>query len=317
MADLIVAGDGTGDFATVQSAIDAAAGIARVTIVVKAGRYRETVMISQVKPPITLIGDTGDAHDVVIAYDNASRTRRPDGSTYGTSGSATLTVLADEFAARDLTIQNACDPDPAVRDQQAVALKTQADRIELRNVRLLGHQDTLYANAPRGRVARQYFRDCYIEGDVDFIFGSATAAFDRCTIRALDRAGPASYGCVTAASTADTVPFGFLIVGSRIESDAPPQTVHLGRPWHPGRDPRACAQVVVRDTWLATAIAAEPWTDMSGFSWHDARFFEHRNTGPGAAAGASRPQLAATDVASFTARTYLAGGDGWDPATAG
>jgi len=209
------------------------------------------------------------------------------------------------------------DPDPAVRDQQAVALKTQADRIELRNVRLLGHQDTLYANAPRGRVARQYFRDCYIEGDVDFIFGSATAAFDRCTIRALDRAGPASYGCVTAASTADTVPFGFLIVGSRIESDAPPQTVHLGRPWHPGRDPRACAQVVVRDTWLATAIAAEPWTDMSGFSWHDARFFEHRNTGPGAAAGASRPQLAATDVASFTARTYLAGGDGWDPATAG
>jgi pectinesterase len=312
VARLIVANDGSGDFATVQSAIDAATGTVPVTITIEPGRYREMVTIPSAKPPISLVGATGGPHDVVITYDNASRTTGPDGSPYGTSGSATLTVLADGFTARDVTIQNAYvrDPDPAVRDQQAVALKTEADRIELWNVRLIGHQDTLYANAARGRIARQYFRECYIEGDVDFIFGSATAVFDRCVVRALDR------GYVTAASTADTVPFGFLIVGSRIESDAAPRSVHLGRPWHPGGDARALAQVVIRDTWLTAAIAAEPWTDMSGFSWTEARFFEHRNRGPGATTGPSRPQLAPADAASFTARRYLAGADGWDPAAA-
>jgi pectinesterase/pectate lyase len=318
VAELIVANDGTGDFATVQSAIDAATGTARVTILIRPGRYREPVTVPSTKPPITLIGATGGPHDVVITYDNASRTTRPDGSTYGTSGSATLAVLADGFSARDLTIQNAYvpDPDPAVRDQQAVALKAEADRIELRNVRLIGHQDTLCAIAPVGRIGRQYFRDCYIEGDVDFIFGSGTAVFDRCVIRALDRGSATRPGCVTAASTAETVRLGFLIVGSRIESDSPPRTVHLGRPWHPGGDPRARAQVVVRDTWLAAAIAAEPWADMSGFSWTEARFFEYRNRGPGAGAGPSRPQLAAADATSFTAHAYLVGKDAWDPAGA-
>ena len=311
---LIVARDGTADFVTVQSAVDAARGSERVTIAVRPGRYRETVTVASGKPPITLRGDTGAAHDVVITYDNASRTLRPDGSTCGTSGSATVSALADGFSARDLTIENAYqrDPDPAVRDQQAVALRTEADRIEIRDVRVIGHQDTLYANAPRGRIARQYFRDCYIEGDVDFIFGAAAAVFDRCVIRALDGRG----ACVTAASTAATVAFGFLIVGSRITSDAPVGTVRLGRPWHPGGDTHAIAQVVVRDTWLAAAINHEPWTDMSGFNWRDARFLEYRNVGPGADTGPQRPQLAPSDATSFAAAAYLAGADGWDPVDA-
>ncbi len=312
MAELIVARDGSGDRTTIQAAIDAVAGTGPVEIRVGAGRYREVVRVPRGKPPIRLVGATGDARDVVITFDNASRSMRPDGSTFGTSGSATLTVEADDLVVRDLTIENAYvrDPDPGVRDQQAVALKTEADRIELRNVRLLGHQDTVYANAPRGRIGRQYFRDCSIEGDVDFIFGSATAVFDRCTIRALDRRG---HACVTAASTADVVPFGFLLIRSRIETDGPPGTARLGRPWHPGGDVRAIAQVVIRETWLGSAIAAEAWTDMSGFSWKAARFFEYRNTGPGAGTGDSRPQLRPSDAASFTARMYL--GD-WDASEA-
>jgi len=312
MAGLIVARDGSGDRTTIQAAIEAVAGAGPVEIRVGAGRYREVVLVPRGTPPIRLIGATGDARDVVITFDNASRMLRPDGTPYGTSGSATLTVEADDFVIRDLTIENAYvrDPDPAVRDQQAVALKTDADRIELRNVRLLGHQDTVYANAPRGRIGRQYFRACSIEGDVDFIFGSATAVFDRCTIRALDRG---RHACVTAASTADVVRFGFLVTRSRIESDGPPGTVRLGRPWHPGGDVRALGHVVIRETWLDAAIAAEPWSDMSGFSWKDARFFEYRNTGPGAGAGDSRPQLRPSDAASFTARRYL--GD-WDPSVA-
>jgi pectin methylesterase-like acyl-CoA thioesterase len=312
LAELIVAADGSGSHRTVRSAIDAASGDERVTIRVRPGRYREVVRVTGAKPPISLVGATGDPRDVVITFDNANRTLRSDGTPLGTSGSATLTVEADGFEARDLTVENAYrrDPDPAVRDQQAVALKVEADRVVVRNVRLIGRQDTLYANAPDGRLARQYFRDCHIEGDVDFIFGSATAVFDRCRIRALARAGRA---CVTAASTAETTRYGFLIVRSRIETAAP--TVRLGRPWHPGGDPHAIAQVAIRETWLDAGIAAEPWTDMSGFSWKDARLAEFRNTGPGAAVNASRPQLAAADASSFTPRAYLAGADGWDPAT--
>ena len=88
---------------------------------------------------------------------------------------------------------------------------------------------------------------------------------------------------------------------------------YLGRPWHPSGDVDAIAQVVVRGTALPAAIKATPWTDMSGFSWKAARFFEYRNTGPGAGSGASRPQLDAAVAASFTAAAYLAGADGWDP----
>jgi len=309
MAELIVARDGSGDHPTIQAAIDAVAGTGPVDIRIGGGRYREVVSVPRGKPPIRLIGATGDARDVVITFDNASRTMRPDGTPYDTSGSATLTADADDLVVRDLTIEHAYvrDPDPGVRDQQAVALKTEADRIELRNVRLLGHQDTVYANAPRGRIGRQYFRDCFIAGDVDFIFGSATAVFERCAIRALDRGG---HACVTAASTADVVRFGFLVIRSRIETDGPPGTVRLGRPWHPGGDVRALGHVVIRETWLDASIAAEPWANMSGFSWRAARFFEYRNTGPGAAVATSRPQLSASEAASFTARAYL--GD-WDP----
>src|SRR5258708_5665499 len=282
MVELTVARDGSGDHATVQAAIDAATAGEPVTITVRPGRYREVVRVPADKTPMRLIGATGDPRDVVITFDNASRTARPDGSTLGTSGSATLTVQADDVTIRDLTIENGYrrDPDPAVRDQQAVALKTEADRIALWNVRLIGHQDTLYANAPRGGPRRQYFRDCHIEGDVDFIFGSATAVFDRCVIRALDRNG---WACITAASTADVARVGFLVVGSRVETDGPVGTVRLGRPWHPGGDPHALAHAVIPDTWLDAAIAAEPWTDISGVSGKAARFFEYRNTGPGRA----------------------------------
>src|SRR5438552_11256104 len=122
MAELTVAQDGSGDHATVQAAIDAARGDERVTITVRPGRYREVVRIPADKPPMQLIGATGDPRDVLITFDNASRTTRRDGSTFGTSGSATVTVQADDMAIRDLTIENGYrrDPDPAQRDQQAV-----------------------------------------------------------------------------------------------------------------------------------------------------------------------------------------------------
>jgi pectinesterase len=122
---------------------------------------------------------------------------------------------------------------------------------------------------------------------------------------------------VTAAATPIANQYGFLITRSRIVSDAPAQSFHLGRPWHPGGDVTAIAQVVIRNSWLPAAIKDTPWTDFSGFSWRDARLAEYRNVGPGATVTADRPQLDRATAANFTAARYLAGADGWNPIPAG
>ncbi|HEU4328873.1 MAG TPA: pectinesterase family protein [Roseiflexaceae bacterium] len=313
---LVVAQDGSSDFATVQSAVNAIPDGAgpRVVVLLKPGVYREVLKIPASKPPISLVGLTLDPKAVVITYDNASGTPKPDGGTYGTSGSATATISSNDFHARNLTFENSFDEqaNPQMQNRQAVALKTEGDRMVFDNVRLIGNQDTLYANSVAvGSAARQLFRNCFIEGDVDFIFGRATAVFDRCIIRALDRGSTSNNGYVTAASTPQSQQYGFLIIRSTIVSDAPAQTFYLGRPWHPGGDPTAIGQVVVRDSWLAAAVKTAPWTDMSGFSWREARFAEYHNSGPGAAPGPDRPLLTAAQAAAYTVDAYLAGADGW------
>ncbi|MEU4743431.1 pectinesterase family protein [Actinosynnema sp. NPDC023658] len=309
------------DFDTVQAAIDAAPP--GTTITIGKGVYREVVRVPVTKPDLTLKGSTGTARDVVIDYDNANGTKKPDGTTYGTTGSATATIEADGFTARDLTFSNSFDraAHPEITGTQAVAVKATGDRQYYDRVRFLGHQDTLYADTRAvGTRARQYYRGGEVVGDVDFLFGRATAVFDRMTIRALDRggdhAGGGVAGYLTAASTRRDNPHGFLITNSTIVSDAPAGTYYLGRPWHPGGDTEAIASVVIRDSKLPAAVKAAPWTDMSGFSWRDARFAEFRNSGAGAHpggddAGADRPQLTAEQAAQHTVRAYL--GD-WNPA---
>lgn len=304
----LVVGDG---FATVQSAIDAAPAGAVITL--RKGHYREVVKIPASKRGLTLRGATGRAEDVIIDFDNANGTKKPDGTTYGTTGSATATIAADDFTARDLTFRNSFDrkQHPEITSTQAVAVKTTGDRMLFERVRFEGHQDTLYADTANVTTrARQYYKDCWITGDVDFIFGRATAVFDRATITALSR-GSDPNGYITAASTRRDNPHGFLIVNSRVLSDAPAGTYYLGRPWHPGGDVDAIAQVVFRNTSLPAAIKPAPWTDMSGFPWREARFFEYGNTGPGAGTGPDRPRLTADEAKRFTKSAYLGG---WNPA---
>ncbi|MFI6094657.1 pectinesterase family protein [Lentzea sp. NPDC051213] len=299
------------DFATVQAAIDAAPAGAVITL--KKGVYREVVKIPASKRGLTLRGATGRAQDVVIEYDNASGTKKPDGTTYGTTGSATATIAADDFTARDITFRNSFDrrKHPEITATQAVAVKATGDRMFFDRVHFEGHQDTLYADTPNvGTRSRQYYRDCAITGDVDFLFGRATAVFERATITALNRGGDPN-GYLTAASTRRDNPYGFLIVNSRVRSDAPANTYFLGRPWHPGGDLDAIAQVVIRDTELPAAIKRAPWTDMSGFPWREARFAEYRNTGPGAGSGTDRPQLTDEQARRHTKSAYLSG---WNPA---
>jgi pectin methylesterase-like acyl-CoA thioesterase len=319
---LVVDQSGHGNYTTVAAAIDAApANSTRpVTILVDKGTYHEVVSVPANKPDLHLLGATGNPADVVISYDNSAGTPKPDATTYGTEGSATATIAARDFVADAITFDNAFDEQAHAADagHQAVALRTVADRIAFYNCRFLGNQDTLELDATStGAEDRVYLRDSYIAGDVDFIFGPATAVFDHDTIDALDRGGKSgdTNGYITAASTQLANDHGFLFTGSRFDSAAQAGTFNLGRPWHHSGDPLAVAQVVVRDSWLGAQIKAQPWTDMSGWSWVAARYDEYHNTGPGAGVSLFRPQLTDAEARQYTAASYLSGGDHWSPWT--
>jgi pectate lyase len=308
-----------GDFPTVQAAVDAvpAGNALPYAVAVRPGTYREVVNVPATKPDLTLAGTGRRPQDVVISYDNASGTPKPGGGTYGTTGSATVTLSAADFTARNLTFANTFDraSHPEITDTQAVAVKTQADRMVFDRVRFLGHQDTLYVNSPStATVSRHYFHDCYLAGDVDFIFGRGTAVFADSVIDSLDRGTPPNNGYVTAASTDIHNPYGFLFVHDRFVSEAAAGTVHLGRPWHPGGDPNAVAQVVIRDSWLGPQFPATgAWADFPPFAAKDARYAEYRTAGPGAIASPDRPRLTAAQAAGYQPADYLAGADGWHP----
>jgi pectinesterase len=313
-----VAADGSGDFTSVQAAVDAvpAGNATRFTIDIAPGTYPGQVIIPADKPHIQLRGRGARPEHVVITDDRANGTPRPDGGTWGTSGSASVTVDGAGFAARNLTFSNSFDEaaHPEITGRQAVAVLTRADRLEFDTVRFLGNQDTLYVNSPAADVpARIYLRRCYVEGDVDFIFGRGTAAFDRCRVHALDRGSATNNGYVTAPSTSISNPYGLLFASCTFTSDAPPASVHLGRPWHPSQDPDAIGQTVIRDSWMDAHIGPTPWSDFGTWSWRDARLAEYRNRGPGALVTPDRPQLTREEAAGLTVAAYLAGADGWSP----
>ncbi|MDH6552162.1 pectinesterase [Streptomyces sp. SAI-208] len=309
---------GRGDHITVKDAVTAAAG-SGWTLVLAPGTYRETVAVDVTRTEATWIGASEDPRDVVIVYDNAAGTPKPGGGTYGTTGSATTTVQADGFTARWITFANDWlrADHPGITGTQAVALKVQGDRSAFHHCRFLGHQDTLYADSiALTSFARQYFSHCYAEGDVDFVFGRATAVYEHCHFRTLDRTdlAAAPYGFVFAPSTAGANPRGYLVTHGRISSEAPDAAYKLARPWVPSSDTTARPSLVVRDTLLGPGIdAVAPYATMSdAFPWQDQRFAEYRNTGPGAriTVPENRPQLTREQAASATRETWL--GD-WQP----
>ncbi|MGP4085880.1 pectinesterase family protein [Streptomyces sp. KR55] len=320
---------GHGDFTTVQAAVDAAT-TAGFTLVIAPGFYRETVSAGVVDPAtgqrteaateMTWIGASEDPRDVVIVYDNAAGTPKPDGSgTYGTSGSATTLIRTDGFTARWITFANDWlrADHPGISGTQAVAIKVQGDRSAFHHCRFLGHQDTLYADSfGLGLFARQYYAHCYVEGDVDFVFGRATAVYEHCHFRTLNRTDltGAPYGFVFAPSTAGANPRGYLVMRSRVSSEAPDAFYKLARPWVPSSDTTAHPMLTVRDTWLGPGIdAVAPYANMrETYPWQSMRFAEYANSGPGALIPVpeNRPQLTPETAAGHTRRTYL--GD-WRP----
>jgi pectinesterase/pectate lyase len=335
-------GHGPGEYPTVQAAVDAVpAGRGPATIVISPGTYTGQVYVPPDKPDLTLFGATGRATDVVLTDDLAHGTVAPNGDQYGTDCSATLSVAGNGFSASGITVQNTFDPtaNPQITAPQAVAVKTVADRVTYAHDRLLGLQDTVFASsyadpftpeqcfAPGGPPAtsapgqaspppaRQLYYDDYISGDVDFLCGSGTAVFDRDTIDILGHPG----GTVSAPDTIAAQKYGYLVTHSAIVNrpgNLAPASYFLARPWIHTGTVEPVPQITVRDSYLGAAISPQQWQDWSSppFPWQDARFREYGNSGPGAAAGATVPQLTAAQARQYTVASYLAG---WRPALPG
>ncbi|KRD10775.1 MULTISPECIES: pectinesterase family protein [unclassified Streptomyces] len=303
---------------SVQAAVDAVDGPGW-TIVVHPGTYREVVVVPADTAELTLRGASRDPRAAVVVYDNAGGTARPDGSgAYGTAGSATFASAAPGLTVRDLTLANDWlrADHPEITGTQAVAAYVTGDRTHFENVRLLAHQDTLFADTTAlDAFDRQYFHRCHIEGDVDFVFGRARAVFDGCRFHTLRRdVAFTPKGMVFAPATARADPYGFLALRSRITSEAEDAAYKIARPWVPSYETTAWPSLVVRDTWIGPGIdAVTPYVNMrEAYPWQTMRFREYANCGPGAAAPVpeNRPQLTAAEAALHTPRTYL--GD-WRP----
>ncbi|GAA0445504.1 pectinesterase family protein [Streptomyces olivaceiscleroticus] len=315
---LTVAADGSAQYRTVQAAVDAvpSGNASRVVIAVAPGTYREAVTVPADKPHVTIQGTGQGPSDVRIVEGRSAGTPKPGGGTYGTSGSATLAVTGDDFQARDLTVAN--DFDEAAHQgqegHQAVALRTAADKVVLRNIVADGDQDTLLLDtAAKDRRGRVYVDRSRIAGNVDFVFGRATAVFTDSVFTLKKRWDGTAAGYVTAPSTAGGNK-GFLLTDSTVEGAVADRTFHLGRPWHAGGDATLDPQTVIRNTRLSAAVKTAPWTDMGGFSWKDDRFAEYANTGPGAGpASADRPQLTDQQATGYEIADWL--GD-WTPSGA-
>ena len=262
--DIVVAKDGSGDYESVQAAIDAVppAEFSGTSVYVRAGRYREKIEFPSNKTDVTFVGE--DAENTVITYDDhADKTR--NGEQLGTSGSSSFFLWGLDFTARNLTFENAANP-----VAQAVAMRVDADRAFFDNCRFLGNQDTLYNY---GRGTRQYFRNCYVEGDVDFIFGLATAYFENCEIFCKDE------GYVAAPATPGDQEYGYVFDNCRIHGDAPSRSVYLGRPWE------RHGQAVFVNSYMGDVIRPagfEPWEEANHPDKTETAFFaEYNNEGPG------------------------------------
>jgi len=289
---VVVNPDGTGDYKTIQMAIDHAPFVPenqRLIIEIRPGAYQERLVVPQERQRTTFLGR--DAATTVITARMSAK------EAGGTFLSSTVDVEGTAFEAENVTFENGFGV-----GSQAVAITVHSDRAVFRRCRFLGWQDTLYA-----ATGRQYYKNCYIEGHVDFIFGNAAAVFENCDIHSKGD------GYLTAQSrTAPDMPTGYVFYQCRITGDHQTKGSFLGRPWRP------YSRVVFLECNIGAFVRPEGWDN-----WRDAKnettafYGEFRCDGPGANTGQrvgwSR-QLTARQAAEFMPDRFLAGGDGWRPA---
>ena len=327
---LSVAKDGTGDYATIQAAVDAApsGGRAPVIIHVGPGTYREKVHIT--KDHLRLVGAGADA--TTLVFGDYAKQKLPNGTEKNTFLSYTLIITGNHVELEHITVQNDAGPGELVG--QAVAVYAAGDCGVFRNCRMIANQDTLFCGPTMQKVAdhalpyvlpvqsasvgdagytgnRQYFEDCFIQGDVDFIFGPYRCWFERCTLVCNDKGSNELNGYYTAANTPKDQPYGFVFHNCTLTGDGcAPETVYLGRPW------RAYARTLFLDCHMDACVKSAGWEDWAEkpVTW---RYGEYGTTGPRADTAARHKNatlLSPAEAQSVTLYQVIGGADRWNPA---
>lgn len=268
-----VAKDGSGQYTYIQDAINAMRvyPLARIVLYIKNGVYNEKIELPETNVDVSFIGESVEK-TIIVFNDYSGRGKLTTFTSY------TAKISGNRFVAENITFSN-----NAGRVGQAVALYVNADKAVFKNCRFLGDQDTIFAG---GEDSRQYFKDCYIEGTTDFIFGPATALFENCTIHAKAD----SY--ITAASTTPGKKFGLVFLNCNITADASVTKLYLGRPW------RANAKTAFIGCIMPAPIVAAGWDNWGNTANESTVLYaEYKNSGPGAAfAGRAKWSKQLTDV---------------------
>ena len=289
---LVVSRDGTGDFRTLQEAVESARAFMdyTVTIYVKNGVYKEKVIVPSWVENIDIIGE--DRDKTIITYDDHANINK-----MGTFRTYTVKVEGSDITFKNLTIEN-----NAAQLGQAVALHTEGDRLKFINCRILGNQDTIYTGA---KFTRLYFKDCYIDGTTDFIFGPSTALFEDCIIHSKRN----SY--VTAASTPKEAKYGYVFKHCKLTAEPGVDKVYLGRPWRP------YAYTLFIECELGKHIVLAGWHNWGKQSNEEtARYMEYKNTGEGANAServAWSKQLTKKEAEAVTVDAIFRTQSNWNP----
>ena len=289
---LVVSRDGTGDFRTLQEAVESARAFMdyTVTIYVKNGVYKEKVIVPSWVENIDIIGE--DRDKTIITYDDHANINK-----MGTFRTYTVKVEGSDITFKNLTIEN-----NAAQLGQAVALHTEGDRLKFINCRILGNQDTIYTGA---KFTRLYFKDCYIDGTTDFIFGPSTALFENCMIHSKRN----SY--VTAASTPKEAKYGYVFKHCKLTAEPGVDKVYLGRPWRP------YAYTLFIECELGKHIVLAGWHNWGKQSNEEtARYMEYKNTGEGANVServAWSKQLTKKEAEAVTVDAIFGTQSNWNP----
>ncbi len=294
---IVVARDGTGEFRTVDEAIEVCRAFMdyHKVIFVKNGTYKEKLIIPSWLQNIEICGE--DANNTIITYDdhaNIKTSDRPMGM--GTFRTYTMKIEGNDITLKNITIEN-----NSARLGQAVAMHTEGDRLMFIGCRFVGHQDTVYTGVAGTRL---YFKDCYICGTTDFIFGPSTAWFEGCTIESLIN----SY--VTAASTPKDQAFGYIFNNCQLIASVNTTKVYLGRPW------RDYGYTLFMNCELGAHIRPEGWHHWEKHREQTARYLEYNNHGAG-----NQPkqrvtwsrQLTKAEASKITPKVVFNRNDGWEP----
>jgi pectinesterase len=291
---ITVAQDGSGDYKTVQAAFDAIPfnNNTPTTVFIKRGTYKEKLHLDSTKDHVTI---TGEVEGTILTYNDHTGTVTPGGSIINTMTSQTFYIGASDVKLIYLTIENSS----GMTAGQAVAVRIQGDKIFFLSCKILGFQDTLFTS---GADSRQYYRDCFIEGSTDFIFGPSTALFDDCILRSKKNSH------VTAASTPKEHAFGYVFRRCKLVADTGLNRVSLGRPWRP------YASVSYIACNIDAHIFPEGWDNWKNpENEKTARYSEYKTTGSGASPTTRvswSHQLNDEEVKQYTIENILRG---WNP----